>query len=474
MIENLIDGRFQAVHAASIPLLNPSTGEKIADCFETPAAEVERAIISARRAQPAWARRPAIERARILHRVAEGIRQKRDHIARTISAEQGKLLSLAEIEVDFTADYVDYMAEWARRIEGEIIPSDRPDETIYLHRKPFGVVGGILPWNFPFFLFARKMAPALITGNTIVIKPSEETPLNAYLFSHILVECELPVGVVNVVYGTGSGVGSQMSNHPGIDLITFTGSTRAGSLIMAAAAKNVTKVNLELGGKAPAIVMADCDLDLAVRAITASRLTNNGQVCNCAERIYVQAPIAAEFTRRLSAAFAAVSYGDPLGDTQPGMGPLINETAVKRVQSMVDRAISEGAELTAGGYADTKNGGCFFQPTVLANCDQNSEIMHAEIFGPVAPISVVADLDEAIIKANDCEYGLTSSIYTKDLRTAMRAVNELQFGETYINRENFEALQGYHAGWRRSGIGGADGKHGVYDFTQTRVVYLKL
>ena len=187
-----------------------------------------------------------------------------------------------------------------------------------------------------------------------------------------------------------------------------------------------------------------------------------------------RSPIAAEFTERLSAAFAAVSHGDPLGDTQPGMGPLINEAAVKRIQSMVDRAIAEGAEVAAGGHADTKNGGCFFQPTVVANCHQSSEIMHAEIFGPVAPISVVADLDEAILKANDCEYGLTSSIYTKDLRTAMRAVNELQFGETYINRENFEAIQGYHAGWRRSGIGGADGKHGVYEFTQTRVIYLQL
>jgi lactaldehyde dehydrogenase/glycolaldehyde dehydrogenase len=475
MLNNLIDGRFESAAASeAIDVLNPSTGEKIAEIPDSPAAAVEQAIVAAKRAQPAWSARPAIERAGYLHRIAGLIREKRAAIASTIAREQGKVLPLAETEVDFTADYVDYMAEWARRIEGEIIPSDRPNETILLFRKPVGVVGGILPWNFPFFLFARKMAPALITGNTIVIKPSEETPLNAEIFAQIVIDAELPPGVVNVVHGRGASVGAAITRHPDIDLITFTGSTRAGSAIMAAASTNVTRVSLELGGKAPAIVMADCDLDLAVRAVRDSRLTNNGQVCNCAERIYVQASIADEFIARLSRAFEEMPCGDPLGVAGVGLGPLINRAAVERVQSMVDRAIGEGARVEAGGRADDTRGGFFFPPTVLANCDQGMEIMHQEIFGPVAPVSVFHDLDEAIVKANDCEYGLTSSIYTRDLRNAMRASNELQFGETYINRENFEAIQGFHAGWRKSGIGGADGKHGVYEFTQTHVVYLQL
>jgi lactaldehyde dehydrogenase / glycolaldehyde dehydrogenase len=474
LLKNLIEGRFESALAAeAIVVLNPSTGEKIGEIPDSSAATVEDAIAAAKRAQPAWSALPAIQRARYLHRISGLIREKRDLIATTIAREQGKLLSLAEIEADFTADYVDYMAEWARRIEGEIIPSDRPNETIFLFRKPVGVVGGILPWNFPFFLFARKMAPALITGNTIIIKPSEETPLNAAIFAQIIVESELPAGVVNVVHG-GAKVGEAITRHSNIDLITFTGSTRAGSAIMGAASKNVTRVNLELGGKAPAIVMADCDLDLAVRAVRDSRLTNNGQVCNCAERVYVQAPVADEFVGRLARAFEEVTLGDPLGNTGVGMGPLINRAAVDRVQAMVDRAVSKGAKIEAGGSADTASPGFFFKPTVLANCEQDMEIMRQEIFGPVAPVSVFHDLDEAIAKANDCEYGLTSSIYTRDLRTAMHASSELLFGETYINRENFEAIQGFHAGWRKSGIGGADGKHGVYEFTQTHVVYLQL
>jgi lactaldehyde dehydrogenase / glycolaldehyde dehydrogenase len=321
MLKNLIDGRFEcAPNAEAIVILNPSTGEKIGEIPDSPAAAVGDAIAAAKRAQPTWSTLPAIQRARYLHRIAGLIREKRDLIASTIAREQGKLLSLAKTEAKITADYVDYMAEWARRIEGEIIPSDRPNETILLFRKPVGVVGGILPWNFPFFLFARKMAPALITGNTIIIMPSEETPLNAEIFAQIIIDAELPAGVVNVVHGRGATVGEAITRHSDIDLITFTGSTRAGSAIMAAASKNVTRVNQELGGKAPAIVMADCDLDLAMRAVRASRLTNNGQVCNCAERTYVQAPVADEFVDRLARAFARGDLWRPAWQCQRRRG----------------------------------------------------------------------------------------------------------------------------------------------------------
>ncbi len=454
-------------------MLNPANGSVISECPDTPASVLDEAVAAAKRAQPGWAKLPAAARAKHLHALAAAIRTWQEEIARAISEEQGKILATSRAEVASTADYIDYMAEWARRIEGEIIPSDRAGETIFLFRTPVGVVAGVLPWNYPFFLFARKMAPALVTGNTIVIKPSEETPNNAGLFAEIIAQSELPPGVANVVYGRGGTVGAALSGHPDVDLITFTGSTRAGTAIMAAASKNITKVNLELGGKAPAIVMDDADIDLAVRAVRDSRLTNSGQICNCAERVYVQERVAGEFIGKLSDAFGAVSYGDPLG-ADPGMGPLVNRAAVERIQGMVDRAVADGAQVRAGGQSDNRGGGCFFQPTVLANCRQDMEIMHEEVFGPVAPVHVFRDLDEAIAKANDCQYGLTSSIYTRDLKTAIRACHEIQFGETYINRENFEAIQGFHAGWRKSGIGGADGKHGVHEFTQTHVVYLQI
>jgi lactaldehyde dehydrogenase/glycolaldehyde dehydrogenase len=475
MYKNFVGGRHRAPEGAgSIAVLNPATGRVIAEQPDTSAAEVDQAVAAAKRAQLSWAKLPAIQRASHLRQIAAKIRGKLEPIARTISEEQGKLLGLAEIEVQFTADYIDYMAEWARRIEGEIIPSDRVGESIFLFRQPIGVVGGILPWTFRFFLIARKLAPALVTGNTIVIKPSEETPGNAALFAQIVEETDLPPGVFNLVFGAGATTGRALVANPDVGMISFTGSVRTGSAIMAAAADNITKLNLELGGKAPAIVMADADLDLAVTAIKASRIINSGQVCNCAERVYVADKIIQPFVEKFAAAMKATSFGDPLGNAPVDMGPLINRAAVEKVSGMVDRAVKAGAELLIGGHADNRNGGNYFEPTVLLNCKQEMEIMQAEIFGPVAPISTFGDLDEAITKANDSSYGLTSSIYTTDLKTAMRASAELRFGETYINRENFEAMQGFHAGVRKSGIGGADGKHGLYEYMQTHVVYMQM
>jgi lactaldehyde dehydrogenase/glycolaldehyde dehydrogenase len=376
--------------------------------------------------------------------------------------------------VNFTADYIDYMAEWARRIEGEIIPSDRPGENIFLFRKPFGVVGGILPWNFPFFLVARKMAPALVCGNAIVLKPSEETPNNAFEFCRLIAETDLPPGLVNVVSGGGAGVGKALAASDRIGLISFTGSAATGSRIMEAAAANITRVNLELGGKAPAIVLADADLDLAVTAVKNSRIINSGQVCNCAERIYVEDKVAEEFTAKLASAMAEARCGDPLADPTVDYGPMINRAGFDKVDALVRGAVADGAQVVTGGArAEAVPGGHYYQPTVLAGCRHDMDIIRRETFGPVAPVVSVSGLEEAVARANDSEYGLTSSIYTRDLNAAMHACRELHFGETYVNRENFEAIQGYHAGWRKSGIGGADGKHGVHEFLQTHVVYLQ-
>ncbi len=474
MYENFINGQFTpSAGRDRVLCINPSTGEPICTVPDSAAADVEAAVSAARSAHKEWSRRPAVERAKPLRAIAAKIRENVEPLARIITEEQGKTLGLARVEVNFTADYLDYMAEWARRIEGEILESDRPGETILLFRQPIGVIGGILPWNFPFFLIARKAAPALVTGNTIVIKPSEETPHNAVKFCELMAQTDLPPGVINVVHGRGATAGRALCSSPHIGMVSFTGSVETGSAIMAAAAANITKVSLELGGKAPAIVMADADLELAVNAVKASRVINSGQVCNCAERIYVHRKVAAEFTEKLSAAMRSTRFGNPLADTSVDYGPLINEAGYQKVRTLVASAVAAGASVVTGGRRAESPGGYYYEPTVISGCKQDMEIIRREVFGPVAPIVTFDDLDQAIDYANDSDYGLTSSIYTRDLNVALRACQEIRFGETYINRENFEAMQGFHAGWRKSGIGGADGKHGLYEYTQTHVVYMQ-
>lgn len=468
-----IDGQF--VNSSSnetTPVFNPATEKVISEVPKGTVSDARRAVGAATRAQKEWAKLPAIERAQYLKAISKGIRENANHLARVISEEMGKTLSLAEVEVNFTADYIEYTAEWARRYEGEIIQSDRPNENILLFKKPIGVVAGILPWNFPFFLIARKAAPALITGNTIVLKPSAESPNNALEFAKIVEKADLPKGVINFVTGSGSVIGKDLASNPNVGLVSLTGSYHAGAEVMRAASENITKVSLELGGKAPAIVMSDADLDLAVKSIVASRVINSGQVCNCAERVYVHEDIAENFYEKIVEAMEQVKYGNPFVYSDIDMGPLINESSLKAVEKHVEEAISSGAKLLTGGKR-TGEVGYFFEPTVLINTKNNMRIMQDEIFGPVLPIASFKDLDEAIELANDCEYGLTSSIYTQNIDVAMRACNELKFGETYINRENFEAIQGFHAGWRKSGIGGADGKHGLEEYLQTHVVYLQ-
>jgi len=471
--QHYINGEFVADHNDKwIEVINPATEALLSRIPQGSVAEAQRAILAAEAAQPQWEALPAVARGVWLHKIATAIRAREPQLTATIVAEGGKTQGLAQTEVLFTADYLDYMAEWARRYEGEIINSDRPNENIFLFKKAIGVTTGILPWNFPFFLIARKAAPALITGNTIVIKPSELTPNNAAIFADILHTLGLPAGVINFVYGYGPEVGQELAANPKVGLVSLTGSVGAGVATMQAAAKNVTKVSLELGGKAPAIVMDDADIDLAVRAIVSSRMINSGQVCNCAERVYVQDGIYDRFIAALTAAFRQVKLGDPAQHSDIDMGPLINAAALQRVEQKVANAVAAGATVVLGGKR-VGDQGFFFEPTLITGVRQEMEIMQEEIFGPVLPVMRFKTLDEAIALANDCQYGLTSSLYTRDINTTMKALRQLKFGETYVNRENFEAMQGFHAGWRKSGVGGADGKHGLEEFLQTHVAYLE-
>ncbi|MDR1895341.1 MAG: aldehyde dehydrogenase [Prevotellaceae bacterium] len=468
-----IDGQFIENQSGKwIDVLNPATEEVISHMPDGTVEDAQKAIEAADKAQNAWERTPAVQRAGYLIKIADGIRKREKELTDIIVSEGGKVQGLANVEVLFTADYLEYMAGWARRYEGEIIQSDRPHENILLFKKPIGVTTGILPWNFPFFLIARKAAPALVTGNTIVIKPSQITPENAYVFAQIVDEAGLPKGVFNLVNGRGSVIGHELAANPKVGMVSLTGSVGAGIQTMEAASANVTKVSLELGGKAPGIVLPDADLDLAVKSIIASRVINTGQVCNCCERVYVHASIKEQFIEKVLAGMNAVKVGNPSETVNLDMGPLVEANALKLVQEKVDKAVKQGAKLLCGGKRiGTK--GYFFEPTVLTDCTQKMDIIQEETFGPVLPIVEYTDLDDAIAWANDCEYGLTSSVYTQNLDLAFKLIRSLKFGETYINRENFEAMQGFHAGWRKSGIGGADGKHGLDEYLQTHVVYLE-
>ena len=468
-----INGKFVDSRSGKwIDVINPSTEEVIARQPEGTKEDVDEALDAARNAQKEWEKTPAIQRAAYLLKMAEGIKERRGEFIEIIMREQGKTRSWATIEVDATISYFEYMATFARHIEGEIIPSDNPGETIFLSKKPIGVVAGILPWNFPFFLIARKAGAALIAGCSIVVKPAQLTPENCCVFAEVVDKAGLPAGLFNVVTGKGSVVGDALASSPKIDIVSVTGSVGAGESIMKAAASNITKVSLELGGKAPVIVFPDADLDLAAQAILDSRIGNNGQICNNAERLYVHKDVKDELTKKLVEKFEAVKVGDPFSAEDIDMGPLVEKRALESVEAKVENAVRQGAKVLCGGHRVGEKG-YFYAATLLDDCRQDMDIIHEETFGPVLPIVVWDNLDQVIAWANDCEYGLASSIFTNDINSAARCIRELEFGETYVNRFHFEAIQGFHAGVKKSGIGGADGKHGVEEYLRTHVTYLQ-
>ncbi|MEP6626683.1 MAG: aldehyde dehydrogenase [Ginsengibacter sp.] len=471
-----IDGSFTDADSSSdyIDVFNPCTEELIAKVARGTQQDADRAIAAAKKAQHEWSMRTSVDRASFLKKMANVIRHNRVFLADTLAKEQAKVRSLAQVEIDVTAEYYDYYAGLARSYEGEIIPSDRPGEQIFIHKFPIGVAVGICPWNFPFFVMARKVAPSLLTGNTSVIKVSEETPLTCLEFARLIEEVNLPKGVLNIVCGYGNEIGEALTNNKDVGIISLTGSVQSGEKVMVAAAKNITKVSLELGGKAPAIVCKDADLDLAVKAIVASRIIYSGQVCNCAERVYVVEEVYDEFIAKLVTAMKAVKVGSACDDDEIDMSAQINKTQLDKIEKMVEKAVADGANVLVGGKRHAKfSKGYYYEPTVIVDVSQDFEIMQKETFGPVLPVMKVKDFNEALELANDSIYGLTSSVYTNDLNTMLRATKELKFGETYFNRENFEAIQGFHAGWRKSGIGGADGKHGLEEYLQTRTVYVQ-
>ncbi|MBU2939831.1 aldehyde dehydrogenase [Lacinutrix sp. C3R15] len=471
--DQFINGKFVKSTSTKVTeVLNPCTEEILSEIPYGSVEDANKALDAAKESQHAWKSLTAVERAGYLHKMANVIRENRVFLAETLAAEQAKVIGLAQVEIDVTADYFDYYAGFARRIEGEIIQSDRKKEHIFLHKAPIGVAVGILPWNFPFFVMARKVAGSLITGNTCVIKPSCIAPNTIMEWVDLIQKIELPAGVLNFVCGSGPVVGNALSKSPITGIISLTGSVFAGQKVMEAASENITKVSLELGGKAPAIVCADANLELAVNAVVGSRIIYSGQVCNCAERVYVEESIHDQFLDMVTAKMNALKVEDAFSDNNPDMSALVSKAQLDKVAEMVEFAKKEGAEVLIGGEKSSQfDKGYFYQPTLLTNVRQDMQIIQDEVFGPVLPVMKFSTLDEAIALANDSEYGLTSSIFSENFNKVMHAAEELQYGETYINREHFEAIQGFHAGWKKSGIGGADGKHGMEEYLQTKVIY---
>jgi lactaldehyde dehydrogenase/glycolaldehyde dehydrogenase len=450
---------------------NPATETLIATTPAGDAAAAAEALAAARGAQAAWAARPAVERGRAVAALADAVRDHADLLARIVVSEQGKPLNQAMGEVGATETFLRFASEQARRIEGEILPSDAPDEEIQIRRLPHGVVVGLTAWNYPLALAARKLGPALVAGNAFVLKAHELTPLSGLALAALAEAVGLPPGLFNVVTGDGRTLGSALV--AGADMVTMTGSTRAGREIYAAGAEQIKVLRLELGGKAPFIVMEDADIDRAVEAAVVARFTNCGQICTCNERMYLHRAIADEFLAKFTAKAAALTIGMPL--TSPDLGPKVSRAEVEKVAAMTEASITAGAEvllrggpLCDGAFAK----GHWIAPTVLRAKSNDLPVMRDEVFGPVVAALEVDDFDEALTLANDSAYGLSAYVWTDDRRRLMAAAQRLNFGEIYCNRTNGELVQGFHSGWGLSGLGGEDGKHGFDGYLRKKTMYL--
>lgn len=452
---------------------NPSNETIIASIIDGTAEDAAMAVEAAHRASSGWAKTPAIERANLVMALAHKVKENREALANIVTLEQGKPLSQALGEVDFAAIFLTYAAENARRIEGDIVASDNANEEIHIRRHPYGVVVGLTAWNYPAALAARKLGPALVAGNTFVLMAHENTPLSGLAMAQLAHDVGFPPGVVNAITGRGRVAGQAMVEHPLTGMVTMTGSTRAGKEIYRTAADQIKVVRLELGGKAPFIVMEDANIDAAVTAAVTARYTNCGQICTCNERMFLHQSIADEFMDKFVAASKALTIGDPMGNVD--MGPKISRFERDKVDSVIKASIEAGAEVLLEGGSLSEGSfekGHWMSPTVLMAKDNQLPAIRDEVFGPVAVTMKVGSFEEAVDLANDTQYGLSAYLFTNDHRRLQRAPYELKFGELYLNRSNGEAVQGFHTGWGMSGLGGEDGKYGFDGYLRKQTSYL--
>ncbi|MDR6756974.1 succinate-semialdehyde dehydrogenase/glutarate-semialdehyde dehydrogenase [Mycoplana sp. BE70] len=453
--------------AASFDVLNPATGEKLATLPEMGAAETSAAIDAAYKAQGAWAARPAKERSALLRKWHDLMIANADELAAILTAEMGKPLADARGEILYAASYVEWYAEEAKRINGETIPAPSADKRMLVIKQPVGVVGTITPWNFPAAMIARKVAPALAVGCTVVSKPAEQTPLSAIALAVLADMAGIPAGVFNVVVGTdGPAIGKELCFNPKVRKISFTGSTEVGRILMRQCADQIKKVSLELGGNAPFIVFDDADIDAAVEGALVSKYRNAGQTCVCANRIYVQSNVYDAFAEKLAVKVRELSVGNGF-DKGVTIGPLIEEAAITKVETHIADAVAKGAKVAAGGkrFADE---GTFFQPTILTGVDRTMKVAREETFGPVAPLFRFDTVDDVIAQANDTEFGLAAYFFAGDLKKVWKVAEALEYGMVGINTGLISSEAAPFGGIKQSGLGREGSTHGVDDYLEMK------
>ncbi|HEV2631178.1 MAG TPA: aldehyde dehydrogenase family protein [Pseudolabrys sp.] len=470
----LIDGRHVAAAAGrSFETIDPATEQPIAAVAEADAADVDAAVASARRALAGpWGHMRAADRGRVLHRLANLIELHADELAALESRDAGKPIS-AVLRQDLPAaiDTLRYYAGWADKINGQVIPA-RPDALTYTVREPVGVVGAIVPWNFPLMIGMWKVAPALACGCTVVLKPAEITPLSALRVGDLALEAGLPPGVLNVVPGFGKSAGRALVDHPDIDKVTFTGSPAVGREVLAGAAGNLKRVTLELGGKSANVIFADADLDAAVKAASAGIFFNTGQVCSAGSRILVQAEIYDEVVERLTARAKSIRVGSP-AERSTAMGPIVSQAQMARVLDYIAIGVREGASLVTGGRR-LDGPGYFVGPTVFANVDHDMRISQEEIFGPVVSVVRFEDEDDAITKANGTRYSLAAGVWSRDIGRVHRFATRVKAGTVWINTYGYTDIRLPWGGARDSGYGREHGDAAIENFTEPKAVWMNL
>ena len=455
--------------------INPSNGEEICRVSEADAADVDAAVRAARAAFASgpWRRMNASERGRLLHRLADLIEANADQLARLESLDNGKPLSVARsVDVTKTIACYRYFAGWADKVHGKTIPIDG-EYLCYTRHEPMGVVGQIIPWNFPMLMMAWKLAPALATGNTVLLKPAEQTPLSALRIGELILEAGFPEGVVNLLTGFGPSAGAAIARHMDVDKVAFTGSTEVGRLVTEAAAKsNLKPVTLELGGKSPNIIFADVDLDEAVEGAHTGLFNNQGQSCCAGSRVFVEESIYDRFVEKSIARAQKRVVGDPF-DPATELGPLVDQAQFEKVVGYIDSGRSDGATLACGGERIGTRG-YFIRPAVFSGVQDEMKIAREEIFGPVMSIIPFSNVDEVIARANNTNYGLAAAVWTRDIKKALAVANGVRAGTLWVNCYNVLDTRAPFGGFKQSGIGRELGEYGLQQYTQVKTIIARL
>jgi betaine-aldehyde dehydrogenase len=474
-----IDGQWvDAESGKTFTTPNPATGETLAEVAEGDKADIDKAVAAARRAFAGkWSQMSARDRGRLLYKLSQLVEQRAKELADLETADNGKpIRESLYVDLPQVVENFEYFAGWATKIEGETIPV--PGRMFnYTLREPLGVCGQIIPWNFPLLMAAWKLAPALAAGNTVVLKPAEQTPVTAMELGKLIQAAGFPEGVVNIVPGFGPTAGAALASHPDIDKVAFTGSTEVGKLIAKAAAENLTKVSLELGGKAPNIVFADADIEQAVNGAMMAIFYNQGQVCCAGSRLFVEEAVKEEFLGRLKEKSQKILVGDPTDKTTQ-MGPQVSAEQLNRIKSYVDIGRGEGATVLTGGGPPQLEGafqnGYFFQPTIFTEVKNQMRVAQEEIFGPVVSVISFTDEDDLLKQANETIYGLSAGIWTRDIVRAHRFAKEIKAGVVWINTFNMFNAASPFGGYKQSGYGREMGKHALELYTQVKSVWVDL